>query len=76
MIIIEKSGPITILICQGMDYQYLRRIFIFQGTTIGILGALIGGLFSILIIGIQMKFSLFKISSDVYLMDQIPFPFL
>ena len=47
MIIIEKNGPITILICQGMDYQNLRRVFIFQGTTIGILGALIGGLFSI-----------------------------
>ena len=76
MIIIEKNGPITILICQGMDYQNLRRVFVLQGGIIGIMGVLIGGLLSILIIGIQMKYSLFKIPSDVYFMDQIPFSFL
>tara|TARA_B100001248_G_C27250299_1_gene393474 strand:- start:398 stop:826 length:429 start_codon:yes stop_codon:yes gene_type:complete len=75
MIIIEKNGPITILICQGMYYQNLRRVFVLQGGIIGIIGALIGGLFSLVIIGIQIKFSLFKIPSDVYFMDQIPFSF-
>ena len=75
MIIIEKDGPITILICQGLDYQNLRRVFILQGGIIGILGALIGGLLSIGIISIQTKYSLFKIPSDVYFMDQIPFLF-
>ena len=75
MIIIEKNGPITILICQGMDFQNLRRVFILQGGIIGIMGVLIGGFFSILIIGIQMRYSLFKIPSDVYFMDQIPFAF-
>ena len=75
MIIIEKSGPITILICQGMNYQNLRRVFILQGGIIGIIGVLIGGFISIIIIGIQMKFSLLKIPSDIYFMDQIPFSF-
>ena len=75
MIIIEKSGPITILICQGMNYQNLRKVFVLQGGIIGIIGVLIGGLISIVIIGIQMKFSLFKIPSDIYFMDQIPFSF-
>ena len=75
MIIIEKGGAIAILICQGMDFHNLRRVFILQGTTIGIFGALIGGLFSIAIIGIQMKYGLFEIPSDVYLMDKIPFSF-
>ena len=75
MIIIEKNGPITILICQGMDYQNLRRVFVLQGGIIGIIGVLIGGLLSMIIIGIQMKYSLFKIPSDVYFMDQIPFSF-
>ncbi len=75
MIIIEKNGPITILICQGMDFQNLRRVFILQGGIIGIIGVLIGGVSSIIIIWIQMKYSLFKIPSDVYFMDQIPFAF-
>ena len=75
MIIIEKGGAIAILMCQGMDSQNLRRVFILQGTTIGLLGVLIGGVFSMAIIGIQMKYGLFEISSDVYLMDKIPFSF-
>ena len=58
-----------------MDFQNLRRVFFLQGGIIGIMGVLIGGLLSILIIGIQMKYSLFKIPSDVYFMDQIPFSF-
>ena len=47
----------------------------FQGGIIGILGALIGGLISIVLISIQVKFSLFKIPSEIYFMDQIPFSF-
>ena len=75
MIIIEKSGPITILLSQGMDIISLRSVFMLQGGIIGILGALIGGVTSILLINIQVKFSLLKISSEIYFMDQIPFSF-
>jgi len=75
MIIIEKSGPITILLSQGMDIISLRSVFMLQGGIIGILGALIGGVISILLINIQVKFSLLKISSEIYFMDQIPFSF-
>ena len=75
MIIIEKNGPITILLSQGMDIISLRSVFMLQGGIIGILGALIGGLISIVLISIQVKFSLFKIPSEIYFMDQIPFSF-
>ena len=75
MIIIEKSGPITILLSQGMDIISLRSVFMLQGGIIGILGALIGGVISILLISIQVKFSLLKISSEIYFMDKIPFSF-
>ena len=75
MIIIEKNGPITILLSQGIDIISLRNVFMFQGGIIGILGTLIGGVISIILISIQVKFSLFKISSEIYFMDQIPFSF-
>ena len=75
MIIIEKNGPITILLSQGMDIISLRRVFMLQGGIIGILGALIGGVISIILIIIQVKFSLFKIPSEIYFMDQLPFSF-
>ena len=75
MIIIEKNGPITILLSQGMDIVSIRSVFMLQGGIIGILGALIGGLISISLISIQGRFSLFKIPSEIYFMDQIPFAF-
>ena len=75
MIIIEKNGPITILLSQGMDITSLRRVFMLQGGIIGILGALVGGLVSIILISIQVKFSVFKIPSEIYFMDQVPFSF-
>ena len=75
MIVIEKNGPITILLSQGMDITNLRKVFMLQGGIIGILGALIGGAISIILISIQVKFSLFKIPSEIYFMDQVPFSF-
>ena len=75
MIIIEKNGPITILLSQGMDIISLRSVFMLQGGIIGILGALLGGVISIALISIQVKFGLFKIPSEIYFMDEIPFSF-
>lgn len=75
MMIIEKSGPIALLLTQGMKDISLRNVFVLQGGIIGILGALIGGAVSVVLIKIQMKYSLLKIPSDIYFMDQIPFSF-
>ena len=75
MIIIEKNGPITILLSQGMNDRSLRSVFMLQGGIIGTFGVLIGGIFSVLIISIQTKYSLFKIPQDIYFMDHIPFFF-
>ena len=75
MIIIEKSSQIGILLSQGMNRNKIKFIFIFQGSIIGLMGALLGGLISLLIIIIQLKYQIFKIPTDIYFMDQIPFSF-
>ena len=75
MIIIEKSTQIGILLSQGMNKNQIKFIFIFQGSIIGLMGALLGGLISLLIIIIQLKYQIFKIPTDIYFMDQIPFSF-
>ena len=46
MIIIEKNGSIALLLTQGIPDLSLKNVFILQGAIIGILGALIGGVFS------------------------------
>ena len=55
MIIIEKNGTIALLLTQGITDLSLKNVFILQGAIIGILGALIGGVFSAGLIKIQMK---------------------
>ena len=75
MIIIEKNGPIALLLTQGMQDVRLKSVFILQGAIIGILGAIIGGIISIGLIKIQMEYSILKIPSDIYFMDRIPFLF-
>ena len=46
-----------------------------QGGFIGLMGGIIGGLLSMAIIWIQLKFEILKISAEIYFMDQIPFSF-
>ena len=75
MIIIEKSHQIGILCAQGFTKYRLQKIFIYQGGFIGLIGSLIGGVFSILIISLQKKYKLLDIPTDIYFMDQIPFSF-
>ena len=75
MIIQEKRLQIGILLSQGINSLELKKIFMYQGGFIGLLGALIGGLFAITIIIIQKKLNFLKIPSDVYFMNEIPFAF-
>ena len=75
MIIIEKSNNIGILLAQGMSKSEIKYIFFLHGGFIGLLGGIIGGIFSIIIIKLQLRFQILKIPADIYFMDQIPFSF-
>jgi len=75
MIIKEKKGQIAILLAQGIRFNELKTIFMYQGGLIGLIGTLVGGLFSLLIINLDKYLNIFKIPSDVYFMDRIPFSF-
>ncbi|MFL2983389.1 MAG: ABC transporter permease [Candidatus Neomarinimicrobiota bacterium] len=75
MIIIEKTNQIGILLAQGIPRLVLKKVFIIQGGIIGLIGGIIGGVISIILIMLQLKFSILEIPSDIYFMDQIPFSF-
>ena len=75
MIIKEKKGQIAILLAQGISFNELKTIFMYQGGLIGLIGTLVGGLFSLLIINLDKYLNIFKIPSDIYFMDRIPFSF-
>ena len=75
MIIKEKKGQIAILLAQGIRFNELKTIFMYQGGLIGLIGTLVGGILSLLIINLDKYLNIFKIPSDVYFMDRIPFSF-
>lgn len=47
MVVMEKESEIAILRTQGMTRQGIMHIFIIQGATSGIIGALVGGLLGV-----------------------------
>ena len=75
MIIVEKTYQIGILLSQGMTKNNLVIVFLMQGGFIGLIGGVLGGFISILVLIIQLEYGLFKIPSDIYFMDKIPFAF-
>ena len=58
MLIIEKEKDIGILKSLGADRSLIRRIFVFEGWMISILGALTGLLLGVLICWLQQEFGL------------------
>lgn len=71
MLIIEKKKDISILSSMGADMVLIRRIFLFEGMLITIIGAASGLLLGLLICWIQITFSIVKFSEG-YVVDAYP----
>ena len=72
MIILEKIKEIGLLKALGCARGQIRTIFMVDGTIIGTLGTIIGGIVAIFLIWLQVEYQLISIPEDVYFMDQIP----
>ncbi len=73
MMVMEKTKDIAVLISMGALRRQIRKIFIFQGVLIGVLGTVAG-----LIIGYGLaiagaKYHLIPLSAEVYSIDYVPF---
>ena len=58
MLIIDKEDDILILKSMGASPQLIRRIFLFEGWLISVLGAFLGAALGVLICWIQIKFEI------------------
>lgn len=68
----DKRKDIAILKSFGASTKFIRRIFIFQGVVVGVLGTVIGNLLA-LTISVILKYSnIIKIPKNVYFSDTIP----
>jgi len=72
MLIIEKERDVEILRSLGADNDLIRKIFIFEGWLISILGAAAGILLGFLICWIQQTYGIVRLRSDSLVMDAYP----
>jgi lipoprotein-releasing system permease protein len=72
MLIIEKERDIEILKSLGADNNLIRKIFIFEGWLISVLGAMAGILFGFLICWLQQRYGLVRLRSDSLVMSAYP----
>ncbi len=71
MLIIEKKKDIIILNNIGADVTLIRRIFLFEGLMITVIGAIAGLALGLLVCWLQMQFSLVKYSEG-FVVDAYP----
>ncbi len=72
MIVMEKTRDIGILKSMGASSRGIMRIFLFEGTIVGILGTLLGSAIGFLVCYLQQTFGLVSLPPDVYLIDKLP----
>jgi lipoprotein-releasing system permease protein len=72
MLIIEKERDIEILKSLGADNNLIRKIFIFEGWLISIIGAFSGIILGFIICWLQHRFGLVKLNSQSLIMNAYP----
>jgi lipoprotein-releasing system permease protein len=72
MLIIEKERDIEILKSLGADNNLIRKIFIFEGWLISIIGAFAGIILGFVICWLQQTYGLVKLQSQSLIMDSYP----
>jgi lipoprotein-releasing system permease protein len=72
MLIIEKKKDIEILKSLGADNNLIRKIFIFEGWLISIIGAFSGIILGFIVCWLQHRYGLVKLQSQSLIMDAYP----
>ncbi len=72
MLIIEKERDIGILRSLGADNALIRKIFIFEGWLISIIGAFAGILLGFAVCWIQQKYGIIRLQSDSLIVNAYP----
>jgi lipoprotein-releasing system permease protein len=73
MMVLEKTRDIAILLSMGATAQQIRRIFVWQGVIIGLVGTFLGLILGHVISFIADKYHLVHLAADVYTISYVPF---
>jgi lipoprotein-releasing system permease protein len=73
MMVMEKTRDIAVLVSMGARRQQVRRIFIWQGLLIGIIGTALGLMVGYTVAVLAGQYHWISLSAEVYAIDYVPF---
>ncbi len=73
MMVMEKTRDIAVLVSMGARRQQVRRIFIWQGLLIGIIGTALGLIVGYTVAILAGRYHWITLSAEVYAIDYVPF---
>jgi lipoprotein-releasing system permease protein len=72
MMVMEKTRDIAVLMSLGATPNQIRRIFMLQGTIIGVIGTGLGFGLGLGVCALLKKYQFIKLPLDVYYLDHLP----
>lgn len=72
MMVMEKTRDIAILKTMGATDASVRRIFVFKGMAVGLLGTVLGGVSGVVLCLLLKRYEFVKLPSDVYYITTLP----
>jgi len=73
MMVLEKTRDIAILLSMGATAGQIRKIFVWQGVIIGVIGTFFGIILGHLISFLADKYHIIHLAADVYTIAYVPF---
>lgn len=73
LMVMDKSRDIAILRTMGASARVIRRIFVLQGLTIGLVGTGAGTILGLVVSFVMDRYRLLRLPSDVYQITYVPF---
>jgi lipoprotein-releasing system permease protein len=73
MMVMEKTRDIAVLVSMGAKRRQIRRIFIYQGLLIGVIGTVLGLIAGYALSWAGGHYHLVSLSAEVYSIDYVPF---
>jgi lipoprotein-releasing system permease protein len=73
LLVMEKSRDIAILRTMGAPAEMIRRIFVYQGLAIGLVGTVTGTALGLLVCEVADRYKLITLPQEVYQITYIPF---
>ncbi|HEX7779283.1 MAG TPA: FtsX-like permease family protein, partial [Vicinamibacterales bacterium] len=73
LLVMEKSRDIAILRTMGAPAGAIRRIFVYQGLTIGLIGTIAGAILGLAASILADRYRLIQLPGDVYQITHLPF---